>query len=92
MSEAPLHSLVEAVAEVERVDATELDYVLADYVEVDAVRQLMTNADGDWSLDFDVPDHRVTIEGDGWVLVDDERVKRWTSATDGSGGVEVPIS
>jgi hypothetical protein len=83
---------VAALAEVEHTAATDLDYVLADYVEVDAVRQLMAGGTGDWSLDFEVPDHRVTVGSDGWILVDGERVRRWTAQTGGSGGSEAPVT
>lgn len=91
MSEAPLHSLVAAIAEVESTSATELDYVLADYVDTDAVRLLMARSSDDWSLDFEIPEHRVTIGSDGWVLVDDERVRRWATSTDGGGGANVSV-
>lgn len=69
--------IAEAVAAVEGVDATDLEYALHDYVDTDALRLLTTNSRGSWQLAFELPDHDVTVTSDGAILVDEVRTATW---------------
>lgn len=61
--------VVEAVAE--GVAPNELSYNLYDYIDPDALRRLGTGEDREWSLQFKVADHAVTVESTGEITVDD---------------------
>lgn len=63
--------IVEAVAEAEGVAPNELGYNLYDYIDPDALRGLETGEDSEWSLQFRVADHTVTVESTGELTVDD---------------------
>lgn len=74
MDRAPLVSkVVGAVAEVEGVDPAELDLVLHDHVETDALEALDRHPGDSWTLRFEASGHTVTVTGDGSVLVDGQR-------------------
>lgn len=63
--------VIEAVAESEGVSPNELGYQLYDYIDPDALRKLGTGEDSEWSLQFKVADHTVTVDSTGEVTVDD---------------------
>lgn len=89
MAHRVLLGVVEAVADVEDVDATELDLVLEDWIDTDALERLAAHEGSSWSLSFEFADHRLTVEGDGWILIDGERQRRWDTPIDGNGRVPV---
>ncbi|MFB6095714.1 MAG: HalOD1 output domain-containing protein [Halodesulfurarchaeum sp.] len=91
MSDFAVLTVAEAIAEAGRVDPMELDHALADHVDPDALQLLMDHESRSWSLSFAFPDHDVTVRGDGWIMVDGTRVKRWRSDVDGNGGKRVPV-
>ena len=62
-------AIAEAIADVEGVAPTELDYSLHDYIDVTAIDKLAAH-DSDWSLQFTVADHAVKIESDERIVVD----------------------
>lgn len=67
-------AVVEAIADREGVDPTEVDVHLAEHVDPDALdalyRHASTNADDSWSIEFDADGHRVTVRSDGRITVD----------------------
>lgn len=63
-------AIAEAVAKAEGVDATDLEYMLQEYVEVDAIEALIDHPESDWSLSFDVPNYRVTVDSTRAVSVE----------------------
>ncbi len=67
--------IVEALAVSENCDPAELDYALQDHVDVDAIKSLTAHRSDSWTLSFEVPNHSVTVTGDGVVLVDGESVE-----------------
>lgn len=77
MEESVALRIIDAVADANGVDATELEYALHDYVDTDALRLLATHG-GTWSLSFETPDHHVTVTSEGLILVDGERRDVWT--------------
>ena len=50
----------------------ELDFVLQDHVDVEAIESLKAHPSDSWTLSFEVPGHSVTVTGDSIVLVDGE--------------------
>lgn len=80
MSRAPLVSKVAgAVAKAEGVDPAELELVLHDHVDTDAVEALARHPGDSWTLSFEIPGHTVTVESDHTVRVDGERREpAWT--------------
>lgn len=66
----PVVAIAEAVADVRGTQPTELDLVVDDYINTDAIHRLAADADASWSLTFRLPDETVTITSDGVVAVD----------------------
>jgi len=66
-----LSAVVEAIAEADGCSPHDLGYSLYDYVEADALVLLAASERIDWQLTFEVPDHDVTVCGNGQILVDD---------------------
>lgn len=69
-------SILSALAALEDVDVDELPVALHDYVDTDALDQIVApKLDGtpreDSRVDVDIPDYRITIHGDGQVVVTD---------------------
>ncbi|MFB6080918.1 MAG: HalOD1 output domain-containing protein [Haloferacaceae archaeon] len=77
MGESLTIKLAETVADLQGVDATELEYTLHDYVDTDALRLLANQGRGSWRLSFELPDHDVTVRSDGTILVDAVRTATW---------------
>jgi hypothetical protein len=78
MGETVVVDIVEAVAQVEGVDAADLDYALHDYIDTEALGMLAAHDGAPWSLTFELPDHEVTVTSDGLILVDDAWESTWT--------------
>lgn len=72
MDQPPLLSeIVDAVANANGVDPTDLDYSLQEHVDTDAIRLLSRQKDSSWSLSFELPDHVVTVTSDRAILVNE---------------------
>lgn len=63
-------TIIRALAETEAVDPADLDFLLYDYIDVDAIEALTRRETGEWSLDFTVADHTVTVTSDRSIIVD----------------------
>lgn len=72
--------IIEAVADSKGVDPEELEIVLADYIDMDALNQLAKRSASTWTLRFELPEHSVTVTSDGVVLVDGHPEQNWLSA------------
>ena len=66
-----LTTVVEAIAEAEECAPHDIGYTLYDHIETGALLTLVTAEQDDWELTFEVPDHTVTVHGDGRIVVDD---------------------
>lgn len=62
--------VIEAIAEADGRSPDDLGYSLYDYVETDALLTLAESGHTDWVLTLQVPDHSVTVQGNGKILVD----------------------
>lgn len=94
MPEGAVLEVVKTIANVEGTDPLELDDVLEDHVPTDALRLLIGHDDRAWRLTFDFRSRRVTVRGDGWILVDGERANQWRSGDgddDGDGGCRTSV-
>lgn len=67
--------IVDALATTEHSAPQELAYSLHEYVDTDALRALATMEQTDWKLTFQVPDHQVTVTGEGRIHVDGTLVR-----------------
>ncbi|QZP38537.1 HalOD1 output domain-containing protein [Halobaculum magnesiiphilum] len=70
MSSLVVDRVVAAIADAEGKDPLDLDYALQDYIDADAIHQLAAHDGSSWTLQFEVPNHTVTVTGEGAVLVD----------------------
>lgn len=66
-----LTTVIEAIAEAEGCAPNDLDYALYDHIETGALLTLVTSKQNDWRLTFEIPDHTVTVHGDGRIVVDE---------------------
>lgn len=69
--------IVEAIADAEDVRFEDLDFVLYDYIDMEAIEHLVDHG-GTWRLSFEVGGHEVTVTDDGSVSVDAVRGERRT--------------
>jgi len=65
-----LRSIIEAVADAKDTEPVELDLVLQDYVDAEAIERLDGHESDLWTLQFELPEHTVLVSGDGTILVD----------------------
>ena len=77
MYEALTSILIRSIAEHKSVDPSELDVVVADYIDLAAVEQLARHSNSTWDLEFELPNHNVTVHSDGRVLVDGQVRQNW---------------
>jgi len=63
-------AVIEALADAEGVDATELEYSLGEYIDTDALDVLGASLGNDWHLRFTVADRMVAVDGDGSIAID----------------------
>lgn len=73
-----LYEVVSAIAHVEGRGPDELGYALHSYIDTEAVSSLAEMDHEQWQLEFEVPDHTVSIEGDGRIRVDGVVVRQAT--------------
>lgn len=73
---SPLVSkVVAALADAEGVGPAELDFILQDHIDADALAALARHSGTTWTLSFEVPGHTVTVTGEQFVLVDGKRAE-----------------
>lgn len=70
MSDGVTTRVVEAIAEVEGNDPAEVDFVLEEYIDTDALDSLLEHSSTSCTLSFQVTDHEVIVSNDGEVEVD----------------------
>jgi hypothetical protein len=65
-----LRAIIAAVADAKDMEPEELELVLQDYIDVDAIERLDGHRSDLWTLQFELPEHTVIVSGDGTILVD----------------------
>lgn len=68
-------AVIDALAAAEHRAPQELSYSLHEFVDTAALAALAEMEQTGWELSFEVPDHRVTVDGDGRVFVDGDLVR-----------------
>lgn len=74
MSESIVDRIVERIAEREEVEPADLDTSLESYVSTDAIRKLESHESSAWVLEFEIPNHVVTVAGDGEIRIAEAEV------------------
>jgi len=67
MSQKLWGDILEVIATEKGVEPTELDFILADYIDPDAIEQLAAHDRASWTLTFELPEHEVTVTSDGTI-------------------------
>lgn len=67
--------IILAIADAKDTEPANLDLAVQNWIEMDAIRQLVNHDSTDWMLQFEIPNHTVTVTGENEVLVD-KRQKR----------------
>jgi len=60
-------AIIETVADAKDVRSTELDFVLEDYIDTDAVDRLVSEDNPSLTLRFELPENTVTVTNDGLI-------------------------
>ncbi|MXV62344.1 hypothetical protein GS429_09775 [Natronorubrum sp. JWXQ-INN-674] len=63
-------TVVEALAEADRLDLDEVEYTLYEYINPEILTELADQQNGSWEFTFEVADHEVTLASDGRLFVD----------------------
>lgn len=77
MPESLPSDIVRTIADAKGVKPNELDLVLADHINPDALNQLAKHENSAWTLTFELPEHEVTVMGQGGVLIDSHQETDW---------------
>lgn len=77
MTQSLISDIIEAIADAKGVEPEKLDISLYEYVEPDAIELLISHETTSWTLSFELPDHTVTVTGDGMILVDGTQKALW---------------
>lgn len=72
MTDIHISKILEAIADSKGVESDELEFVLADHLDFDAVELLAKHGNSTWRLEFELPDHIVTVTSEGEILVDNQ--------------------
>lgn len=62
--------IVEEIAAVNETDPSTLDFVVGEYVDLEAIDRLVTRSDGLEELRVQVPDHEIVVTGPESVSVE----------------------
>ena len=71
--------VVYAIADAEGVEPEELDIVLYDYVDLEAIADLVDGDTTPWTFSFEILSYVVTVDSDGSVLVESQDETRLSS-------------
>lgn len=70
MSHSVVLDIIKSVAEAEGENPQDLDYRLADHIDVDAVEALADQDSASFTLTFELPNHEVTVTDDERIFVE----------------------
>lgn len=62
-------AIAEAIADTRGVDPTDLEYVLHEHIDVEAIEQLLARDDTSWTLAFELPDCEVIVTSEEEVVI-----------------------
>lgn len=75
-------NVIESIAESKGVPPSELDFVLHDYIDPEALDLLASHDGGPWTLSLELPEHEVTITSDGLILINGRKEGAWQPSID----------
>ncbi|APW98462.1 hypothetical protein CHINAEXTREME_12035 [Halobiforma lacisalsi AJ5] len=67
--------VIEAIAQSDNMDASEVDFILADYIDPVVLEKLENMDDGIWEFTFRVSDHQVRLTHGGTIFIDGMKYK-----------------
>jgi hypothetical protein len=76
MGVAVVEQIIEAIADEKGVDPLTLEISLQNWIDVEAIQQLVNHGSETWVLEFELPDHTVTITGENIILVDGRKHRK----------------
>lgn len=62
--------IIRAIADAKGTEPSDLDLVLQNWIETDALQELIHHDSANWALRFEVPNHSVTVTSENEILVD----------------------
>ena len=65
-----LEQILGAIADAEQKEPEDLKIVLQDYIDTDAIEWLAAHDSDSWVLQFEIPNHSVTIKAGEAVFID----------------------
>lgn len=68
-----IYELITAIAGVDGVEPTSMDYQLADYIDPDILYHVLSTDAKSCELHFEIPGHEVAVTGTGEIFIDDIR-------------------
>lgn len=74
--------VVYAIADAEDVEPEELDIVLYEYIDLEAIAGLVDDDTTPWTFSFEILSYVVTVDSDGSVLVESQDETRLSSPRD----------
>lgn len=77
MSQYLVSDVIEAIANSKDKEPDELEIVLHDHIDVDALENLAKHGKSTWRIQFELPRHVVTVTSSGQILVDDQFKQNW---------------
>ena len=73
MSDSPVVDVVETISDAKGIDPDEFETPIQEYIDTEAIELLASHDTASWTLSFELPNHTVTVTGDGLVHVDGAR-------------------
>ncbi|OYR52914.1 HalOD1 output domain-containing protein [Halorubrum sp. Ea8] len=74
-----ISDVIKAIAHSKDMEPEELDIVLQDHIDPDALETLVKHDKGTWSLQFALPEQTVMVESNGQILVNGQFEQCWGS-------------
>lgn len=68
--ESVVYEILREIAAADGVEPSDLDFLLQEYIDVDALQKLVDHSGSVWTLSFEVPGHTVTVTSDEVILID----------------------
>lgn len=72
-----VNKIIEAVADAKHTEPDELDIVLQNWIEMEAIRRLANHDSASWTLRFEIPEHVVTVTSEDEILVEPKAKTVW---------------
>lgn len=71
-----IRQIVRAIADAEGTEPENLDVRLQNWIETDAIRQLIRHRSQAWRLEFETANHSVEVTGENSIIVDGRELRQ----------------